>query len=368
MIDNKEIFSILDNVKIFIKSLRNNNTYTFEPVKKGATKYGQNLTLGFSSYAMKIYYMLGIWEDLSQHEQNEWINYINSFQKQDSKFGKNFYVDSTIVNYYEKFQTKNEIKNLSKLLLNTFLGKNYDLKSTKLLKAINADTKQAISTLYEVGSKNSHQIPNKFSNELNLISYLDSLDWSKPWSAGAQFSSMCVYSVTQNYKNEESLVKYATDIVDSDTGSYFKFKPQENREVINGAMKIITGLDWLNHEIHYPKKLIDYCLANEPLNEGCDIVDYIYVLYKCSEETTYKKNQIDEKMVEGINKIKNLYLFNDLGFSYFENKSQDYYYGVPITNGLKTADIHGTLLCCWGLMMAMKTVGVELENFKIIKP
>ena len=51
-------------------------------------------------------------------------------------------------------------------------------------------------------------------------------------------------------------------------------------EVINGAMKVITGLDWINHEIHYPEKLIDFCLNTKP-QTGCDLVDIVYVLYKC---------------------------------------------------------------------------------------
>ena len=42
-------------------------------------------------------------------------------------------------------------------------------------------------------------------------------------------------------------------------------------------MKVLTGLDWLDSQIHYPEKLIDYCINNKPLMEGCDIVDYIYV-------------------------------------------------------------------------------------------
>ena len=57
-------------------------------------------------------------------------------------------------------------------------------------------------------------------------------------------------------------------------------------------MKVITGLDWLGHEIHYPKKLIDYCLKNRPILEGCDIVDYVFTLYKCSQQTDYKRKKL----------------------------------------------------------------------------
>ena len=41
-------------------------------------------------------------------------------------------------------------------------------------------------------------------------------------------------------------------------------------------MKIITGLDWMNKEIQYPEKLIDYCLKNKPSSEGCNVVDSMY--------------------------------------------------------------------------------------------
>ena len=57
-------------------------------------------------------------------------------------------------------------------------------------------------------------------------------------------------------------------------------------------MKVITGLDWIDSEIHYPEKLIDFVSITNPL-EGCDVVDYVYVLYKCSKQTSYKKAEIN---------------------------------------------------------------------------
>ena len=73
-------------------------------------------------------------------------------------------------------------------------------------------------------------------------------------------------------------------------------KPKHEREIINGAMKVISGLDWLDQEIHYPDKLIDFCLNNKPIMEGCDVVDFIYVLYKCSQQTSYRKKQVNQLM------------------------------------------------------------------------
>ena len=78
-------------------------------------------------------------------------------------------------------------------------NKSFDTKRIAVEKAVNAETKQAISTLYEVGSKNIRTLENSFKDEGSLSLYLGSLDWSKPWSAGAQFSSICVYTKTQNF-------------------------------------------------------------------------------------------------------------------------------------------------------------------------
>ena len=63
-----------------------------------------------------------------------------------------------------------------------------------------------------------------------------------------------------------------------------------------------------------------------------------------------------------------LYDFESYGFSYFQNKSQDTYYGVPITSGKKVPDIHGTLLCTWALIMALDINEKLNSKYKIIKP
>ena len=40
----------------------------------------EKLELGFSNYALKLYFMLGIWKQLENPEKENWKNYINSFQ------------------------------------------------------------------------------------------------------------------------------------------------------------------------------------------------------------------------------------------------------------------------------------------------
>ena len=56
-------------------------------------------------------------------------------------------------------------------------------------------------------------------------------------------------------------------------------------------MKIISGIDWIDGTVHYPEKIIDYCLNVNLNNEACDVVDLVYVIYKCSTQTNYKEKK-----------------------------------------------------------------------------
>ena len=85
---------------------------------------------------------------------------------------------------------------------------------------------------------------------------------------------------------------FSDDLVNPETGLYHKGTQTNRHELINGAMKILSGFSWINKEIHYPEKLIDFCLDTEFKNEGCDLVDIVYVLYRCHEESDYRRKDI----------------------------------------------------------------------------
>ena len=78
-----------------------------------------------------------------------------------------------------------------------------------------------------------------------------------PWSAGAQFSSLYLFTKTQLSKNEETILdlkKYIKSKLNSDTGFYHTKKNIDDNVLINGAMKVITGLDWIDEENPLSKK------------------------------------------------------------------------------------------------------------------
>jgi len=350
----------------YVDLLKKDNKFEFNPSLYGLTKVGKKLNLGFSNYGLKIKYMLG--ELNSETLVTNWVDYINSYQQTKKHFPKNSFIDPAFLNGYKFLGFKDELKFNVKNFTNIFLNKNFDTKRSSLVKAVNAETKQSISTLYQVGFKNKYKLEQEYKDFKDLEIYLNSLNWSQPWSAGAQFSSMCVYSATQEFNYSEKLYKYITFLLDENTGSYFSKTPSSSRQVINGAMKVITGLDWIGQEVHSPEKLIDFCLSNIPVSEGCDIVDYVYVLYKCSNQTIYKKKEINDVFKIIIEQLLKLYNVNDNAFSYYQNKSQTHYYGLKITDGTNNADLHGSLLSLWAIFMMMENMEILDSKFKIIKP
>jgi len=366
--DKKFYLDVPNNVFNFLKTLQKDSIYRYYPTTGGLTRAGKSIELGFSCYAMKIYYMTSNLENLSSEDKNNWVNFINSFQATDSQFPDNSYIDKNLVDSIKSFELSESLKYQVKNVLSKLNIKRYDSKNDLIMKSVNADTKQALATLAEVNEESFHKVAMPFLNTKDLLGYLESLNWMEPWTSGAQFSSLCVYSrINDNIFNSE-LESFATKLFIQETGSYHSPNLTSKREIINGAMKIITGLDWINVPIHNPKQLINFCLSNIPESEGCDIVDFVYVLYKCSNQVDYRKDEINKLFIEILEQIKKLYNEHDNAFSYFINKSQTHYYGAKISEGEQRADIHGSLLCLWAVLMILDSLGLKEKNLKIIKP
>ena len=192
------------------------------------------------------------------------------------------------------YKTKN--KKIVKDTLKPILGKGkFESKKSEALRHIRSESKQAIASLAQVGYSSKKNYENFPQTEEDIINFLNSLDWRFPWQAGAQFASLCVFIKTQISDNSSQtrlsifLNQYIEKLLDNETGSYFIGKPTKSNEVINGAMKVITGLSWIECNIHLPEKLIDYCLDSKPSSEGCDLVDVVYVLHSSMNYSNYRK-------------------------------------------------------------------------------
>lgn len=350
---------------------KKSNSYYFYPALTGLTKAGENINLGFSCFGLKSFFILNEWKNLKLEEQNKWINSINNFQNLNiDSITPNSYIDLNYYKYITKFNPKKEIsRNVKKIL-----KKNYKNKKIEIDEYFRAETKQAISTLYQVGAKNELPYHSPILKPNLINKYLNSLNWENPWSAGAQFSGLCVFLKTQEFDNQNfnniknDLINFSNKIVNPDNGCYFNGNVSSKSELINGAMKMLSGFDWLDIRVHYPEKLIDTALNTRPSSYGCDLVDIVYILFMCTKETKYKRNEIVLYFNELLNMIEKHYFKNVGGFSYYLNKSQKFYYGLIITRGKNTPDLHGTTLLLWALSMIYEVLEPENNLLNIIKP
>ena len=96
MID-KFFIDLPEEIFNFIKSLQKESLVNYFPAKRGVTDVGKSLELGFSCYALKIYYMTSNWDTLTVEQKDEWHDFLNSFQSvqknfQNKNFKKNFHL------------------------------------------------------------------------------------------------------------------------------------------------------------------------------------------------------------------------------------------------------------------------------------
>jgi hypothetical protein len=238
-----------------------------------------------------------------------------------------------------------------------------------------AETKQALATLAEVGATARRSFRGFPLTPEGVRDFLETKDWSRPWGAGGQTAGLVVFLKTQApallvSRDVDELLGICRDfyagLVDPESGAYFRGRRPCHGELINGAMKVLMGLEWLEVPPHRADRLIDTCLAHPPSADGCHLVDAIYVLHRSLNggEASAKVRAYCAHVVELIRRHAN----DDGGFSFHCGKAQNNYYGVPISRGLDESDLHGTCLLVWALAMIWKMLAPENAAWKTIRP
>lgn len=357
-------------IEEFVKSLIRNDG-SFNIVNKGTTNVGLQLKLGFTCYAIKVLYTIN---SKLIHDQNFIDNTSHIFEsclEKYEEFPTGTYVDYAYYKNYKNNFLKIRFKNIIKYLLRKIDFLDID-PFKKFEEHIRAETKQAIATRKQINSAffSDYKFYKDTPNE--IFEFLNSLNWDNPWNAGAQVAGLSLFLNINEPNNEiiqinKRVGNYLESKVLQD-GTYGKNFSNNSSERINGAMKVITALEWLKIKIHQPEQLIDTCLDHKPAKEGCDIVDVVYVLYMCNKETTYKSEEIKNYFLEILKDIDKHYFETEGGFSYYIGKSQTHYYGLKVSKGLNEPDLHGTTLLVWCLSMIYDTLGDGYPNWNIIRP
>jgi hypothetical protein len=357
----------------------------YRPCASGATRLGKQISLGYSCFAAKLARILGLWQAYPAQTQKSWIHFIQSFQVSGSAFRIQFsdhaFIDRALIFSSQHYWAYPEqlLYQLYANLLNPSLFLRQVLKARGLSsqeRSLIAETKQAIATLVEMGAQSLYVYTGFPSTPEAIYAHLRRLDWRQPWGAGGQAAAIPVFITTQAPrflapsavdKLSQSCTHFFESIVDQETGAFYQGPLPKYGNLVNGAMKVLTALDWLNSPIPHPKQLIDTVLTQLPPPDGCHLVDSIYVLYRCLNQIDHRRQDIQTYCRQVLEMIRRHYN-KDGGFSYSLNRSQTGYYGVRISRGLPESDLHGTILLTWAVAMILEILDANEIGLQVIKP
>lgn len=309
--------------------------------KGGVLQPGIRTGLGVSCLALKTCLMLGLERNLDCRELTAWTKHIRRFQNKGGRF-PGYFEDRAVTRIADKKMG--------------WFRKDVAVRR--------AETRQACATLLFAGETPKYPIGKLPESPRQVRDFLQGLDWSEPWAAGSHAGHLLfLYEINSRYFGMretiepliEEVLSFLDNLLDPRTGSWHTGSP-DHQQVINGAMKVITGYSLRGRTLKLPERLIDICLNSNRLETGCDMADAIYVLHECSKQTEYRRKDIREYCLKCIKEIRNFQL-KDGAFSYFPNRAQKYYYGVQVSKGLCESDLHGTTLFVWSLVMIANLLG-----------
>jgi hypothetical protein len=367
ILDHSWLSHLEESVPLFLRSLKPAALPgRFLPCKRGATPVGREMALGWSCFALKTLHILGQWELLSREHREGWVEFIQDFQKTD---GEGAFEDPPQMAALQRSPSL-----IGKLLRLIGRGPWRPEPRSILL----AETKQAIATLADAEAAPRRPFRGFPVTPEHVREWLNAQDWSKPWGAGGQSAGLVVFIKTQApmfmdpFKVDALLAvcrDFYASLADPETGAYFRGSTPAHGELINGAMKVLMALDWLEVPIHHPERLAATVLAKPPEPSGCHLVDAIYVLHRALAAPG--ESRADSRVRGYCTQVQELiraHANEDGGLSFHVRKAQTAYYGVEVSRGLDESDVQGTCLLVWALAMIWRLLEPESARWKLIRP
>ena len=370
------ILSLTADINHWLKDLETGDGVGCYRFSKNYSTFNANphQGLGISCLVFKTLYILGLTNRIDSSQNKEWIQRLKSFQ---TKIGRHsgFFEDPGLFSILDK----RESRFLASRKINKYIRKTFILKNVysalifsdtifplfkRNIQIRRAETRQACATLMMLNEYPEVKIKNIPNNVNQVKSFINALDWKTPYGAGSHAGHLLTFlhinstfsRINHNSKLKETLISELDKLRDPITGGWYKGEPSE-RQIINGAMKVLSGYYFCNLPLPNMDRLIDYCLEASNDQQACDNVDITFVLHQASKVTEYRKNDIKQFALSRIELIKD-FRIGQTGFAFSLNEPKRHYYGVKATTGEKVeADIHGTFLHTWTLAMISDILG-----------
>ncbi|MBF0211956.1 MAG: hypothetical protein HQM00_00180 [Magnetococcales bacterium] len=360
-----------DDLGQFVTSLQHDDhSGRYRPCRDGSVEAGTKAALGFGCFAKKILDATGLWPQLTAAEQRTRLDFLHGFQLREEEKPPfpgmtGAFLDKALLRAIpappESWRAQMKRR-----------WQGAPPPPDPRAEALLAETKQAIATL--AWSDEPPRVPfGGFPRQpAPLLARLNGLDWSRPWGAGAKSAALAVFIRTQGPRLpdvetvalQRVMTQFLQGLVDPTTGGYFRApSPPPRGQLINGAMKVLNALEWLDEPIHQPERLIDTCLLQGPPPAGCHVVDWIFVVHRCLGQTDHRRLEIQQQAVTILDLIRR-HQNRDKGFSYAPGQAQSHYYGAAISRGLDEGDLHGSCLLTWAVAMIVEILELDLPGWK----
>lgn len=294
-------------------------------------------------FGLKSRFMLGS----SRFDNQECIERLLGFRTVSGKF-----IDSPAI-----------IKALPSLLWGSVVSR----KFPSVANLVRAETRQAVASLrlfdsdFEVGSWALSEI-RAFREPAALKKFVSSLNWSDPWGAGSQIAHLCFLEelIASNpvYGVEPERIKEATKqlvLKYFDNDGLVGSTDVSARNRVNGMMKLCMAYG-KSVQSYFPDvtHLFEVIRKEAEYRHACDFVNVLVILDALTGFDRELDKQIQCFVLENANIFIKHWRVNSGAFSFYPEHCQTKIYGSSVSRPIEIADLHGTVMCLWGLGIACK--------------
>ncbi len=308
-------------------------------------------------FAMKSAWQCGVWDGWSEKRRSECIDFVKAFQTENGEF----------VDPWLRASCRLGWKDFARAVLGRrSLPDALQMHRENDAANIRAETRQSASTLWMVGHLPDRSLPLEVRDRESFRRYVEQFDWSHPWHAGSHMSHQLMmlalnHQLGNSDANYEEVVNAVQEFLDGfedqETGTWFRGDAVDPQIKLNGAMKIHSGLAWLDGVARPSKERIDFALSLPIQFDGCGFTNSLFVLYYARVGLgDYRKDDIIERSIQCLNQSM-AHKQAGGGYSFLKNSAQRFYYSQYVSRGELQADMHGTGMFTLGVALALALIG-----------
>lgn len=308
-------------------------------------------------FAMKAAWQCGQWDNWSDDRRRGSIDFIQNFQQTDGTFIDPWLTKSCRMNWKDFARAALGRKGIREA---------YKTHRYNDAANIRAETRQSAATLWMVDELPKHILPLEAVSRESFKGYIEKLNWSDPWHAGSQTSHQLMMLSVNNqiaggldYYDDvvAGIMEFLDSIYDKDTGTWHQGNDLDNQIKLNGAMKIYSGLQWLDGVEFSNKALIDFALTIPIQLDGCGFTNSLFAIRLARRGIEdYRQDDIIERSIQCLNHSMK-HKHDGSGYSFLLDEAQRFYYTQYTSSGGNQADMHGTGMFALGVAIALELMG-----------